>query len=81
VRSPGDESFDKIPFYDRVGVAEYLIIDRDTKDVRRWQATPDGLTERQPDPEGWHTLAGLPLAFQGGDGRLRVRASDRVEDL
>jgi Uma2 family endonuclease len=27
IRSPGDETFDKIPFYDRVGVGELLVID------------------------------------------------------
>jgi len=36
VRSPGDESFAKLPFYERVGVQEFLIVDRDTKDLHHW---------------------------------------------
>ncbi len=31
IRSPGDESYDKLPFYFEVGVEEAWIVDRDTK--------------------------------------------------
>lgn len=31
IRSPGDESYEKLPFYATVGVTECLIVDRDTK--------------------------------------------------
>ncbi|HKB15341.1 MAG TPA: Uma2 family endonuclease, partial [Planctomycetota bacterium] len=33
VRSPGDETFEKIPFYGRIGVRELLVVDAETKGV------------------------------------------------
>jgi hypothetical protein len=44
-RSPGDDSVRKLPFYERVGVAEVLMIDRDTKAPRHWVREGDRLVE------------------------------------
>jgi len=33
IRSPGEKATDKLPFYERVGVRELLVVDRDTKDA------------------------------------------------
>ena len=32
IRSPGDESYEKLPFYAALGVAEVIVCDRDTKE-------------------------------------------------
>jgi Uma2 family endonuclease len=72
IRSPGDESFAKLPFFERVGVGEVLIVDRDDKAVRRWVRGPAGLVERAPDPAGRHHLRCLPVAVSGSGGRLEV---------
>ncbi len=73
IASPGDESLAKIPFYSRVGVTEMLVVDRDTKAVRRWSAAGGrGLVEQPADPDGWHRLAALPVAVRGADGVLEV---------
>jgi Uma2 family endonuclease len=72
IRSPGDESFEKLPFFDRIGVGEVLIIDRDTKVVRRWaRETGVGaggergpLVEVVPGAGGAHRLTCLPLALR-----------------
>lgn len=65
IRSPGDESFEKLPFFDRIGVGEVLIIDRDTKAVRRWARVAGGpLAEVAPAADGEHRLACLPLALR-----------------
>lgn len=65
IRSPGDESFEKLPFFDRIGVGEVLIIDRDTKAVRRWAREGDGpLAEVAPAADGQHRLVCLPLALR-----------------
>lgn len=45
VRSPGDESFAKLGFYERVGVQEFLIVDRDTKALHHWVRQNDRLVE------------------------------------
>ena len=72
IRSPGDESFEKLPFYERLGVEEVLIIDRDTKVVRRWVNGEGGLEETEPDEGGFHWLDCLPVAF-GRDRRQAPR--------
>jgi hypothetical protein len=79
IRSPGDESFEKLPFFDRIGVGEVLIIDRDTKVVRRWARKADGpLAEVAPDAAGAHRLACLPLALRT-DGEVLVVDADGTE--
>ena len=79
IRSPGDESFEKIPFYGRVGVAEMLIVDRDSKEVRRWVNGGGRLDEVPAGPDGWHELDSLPVAFRGADGSLEMRIDGRIE--
>lgn len=73
IRSPGDETFDKLPFYERMSVAEMLVIDRDSKALRRWVRTDDGLDEVGPDNAGSHQLTALPVTLHTIDGRLVVR--------
>jgi Uma2 family endonuclease len=62
IRSPHDESFAKLPFYERLGVGEVLIIEPDSKQVRRWENGPTGLVEVEPAREtGEHQLTCLPV--------------------
>jgi Uma2 family endonuclease len=68
IRSPGDESIDKLPWYFERGTAEVLIIDRDSLVVDLYR--PEGAVA--PGPDGWVVLATLPLRLQGGDGLLVV---------
>jgi Uma2 family endonuclease len=77
IRSPGDETFDKIPFYDRVGVGEVLVIDRDSKEVRYWDRNAGQLAERAPEG-GWIGLQCLPVRFHGVDGVLSVETPSGV---
>lgn len=60
-RSPGDDSYRKLPFYEQIGTGEVLIIDRDTAAIRRWQRTPEGLVEIAPTAAGVHRLDCLPV--------------------
>jgi Uma2 family endonuclease len=77
IRSPGDETLDKLPFYAKLGVPEVWVIDRDTR-VPDIYVLRDGEYEpMDPDPDGWlHSdatgirLRGEPtrkLAIQVGD--------------
>ena len=46
IRSPGDESYEKVPFYADVGCQEVLIVDRDTLELAlfvRGEPRPSGL--------------------------------------
>lgn len=71
VRSPGDETDDKTPFYDKLGVGEILIIDRDTKRVDILRRTGGALRPALPDPDGWLHCEGLRASFRRAekDGR------------
>jgi Uma2 family endonuclease len=64
VRSPGDESFRKLPFYAHVQTAEVLIVHRDTKAIRRWVLVDGELVEAEPDGQGRHVLVTLPIVLR-----------------
>jgi len=81
IRSPGDESFDKLPFYGRVGVAEVLIVDRDTKGVRRWVNRAGTLEDADAGDGGWHSLDALPLAVRGVAETLQLRSADQTVEI
>ena len=74
IRSPGDDSFAKLPFYERVGAREVVIVDRDTKLVRRWSNGPAGLVEVPADGEGRHQLLTLPASLRSESGQLVIEA-------
>lgn len=69
IRSPGDDSFRKLPFYEEIGAGEVLIIDRDTAVIRRWTNGADGLVEQIP-ADGVHRLACLPVTVRTIDDEL-----------
>lgn len=64
IRSPGDETFEKVGWYGRVGVQELLVIDRDTKQVRQWLLGGSVLVETEPDGEGWFSCRALPVRLR-----------------
>lgn len=75
IRSPGDESYDKLEFYAALGVPEVWIIHRDTKvpeiRVRNAAGEYDLLP---PDPAGWHVSLNTGLQMrETPTGKLRVR--------
>ena len=72
IRSPGDESYRKLPFYERVAAGEVLIIDRDTRTVRRWVHDGERLTEHPPAEDGRHHLRCLPVQLWCHEGRLHL---------
>jgi Uma2 family endonuclease len=74
IRSPGDESYDKLDFYSGLGVPEVWIIDRDTKEPEIYKLV-DGLYELGlPDEDGWMTSKAIPAAMKSnGAGKLRIQ--------
>ncbi len=75
IRSPGDESLDKVAFYQRVGVREIIMIDRDTRDLRHWRRAGDVLVEAEPDAGAPVALSELAVTLQAVDGRLAVETA------
>jgi len=76
IRSPGDETDAKIPFYARFGVEELLIVDRDTAAVELLRLAHGALVPVAADDAGWVTCS-LGAAFrQAADAVLEVRLPD-----
>ena len=53
VRSPGDETYDKLAFYAGVGVEAVVVIERDTKAVQVFARSGDSFVLAPPSPDGW----------------------------
>jgi len=71
IRSPGDETVEKMPFYAGLGVPEVWIIDRDTK-APELHVLKEGSYENQPAAEGgW-------LSSRGTGIRFRAEAPDKL---
>jgi Uma2 family endonuclease len=80
IRSPGDETMEKLPFYARLGVPEVWIIDRGT-----WQpemlVLRDGQYQPQsPAADGWLDSAatGIRLRGEGGNCLAMQLAADEA---
>ncbi len=84
VRSPGDETDEKTPFYEKVGVREEIVVDRDTRRVQVLRLVAGRLVPVSPNAEGWIYCEGLRSFFKTGDrgGRpvlLVLQELDRTE--
>ncbi len=76
IRSPGDETDAKIPFYAGFGVDELLIVERDSASVALLRLHAGTLVPVPVDGRGWVTCS-LGVAFrQGAQNRLEVRLPD-----
>jgi len=67
VRSPGDDTDAKVPFYARIGARELLVIDRDTRHLRLLRHDGHDLTPVEPEDrhgKKWLVSAVVPLAFR-----------------
>lgn len=82
MRSPGNterELADKLAFYDRYGVEEYYLYDRDTGSLQGWQRSA-GRLESIPQMRGWISprlgirfdIEGLDLCLYRPDGERFV---------
>lgn len=81
IRSPGDESMDKLPFYGRIGVEEAWVIDRDTKVpeiyLLRGEEEPQPAT---PDADGWLTSPATGIQLRGEpNAKLAMQLVERPE--
>lgn len=58
IHSPGDETFEKLPFYAQLGVPEVWVIDRDTKELTLYHLNSGEYEEQPPHSAGWrHSVA------------------------
>lgn len=72
IRSPGDETYEKLDFYAAIGTAEVWVIHRDTKLPEIHVFGVEGYETRPVDSEGW-------VASPATGVRLRPRTGNRIE--
>jgi Uma2 family endonuclease len=81
IRSPNDESYEKLPFYAKVGVREVIIIDRDRKTVELFSLTAAGAYEkRAAESDGAIPSTVLALRFRTMPGDRPVLVVADAED-
>jgi Uma2 family endonuclease len=76
VRSPGDESYEKLPFYAALALEAVVIVDRDTRAVQVFELTEGAYTPAAASADGWTTITTLGVELRAdttGDARLHMR--------
>jgi hypothetical protein len=76
IRSPNDESEEKLPFYAQLGILEVWIIDRDTKEIGLQVLAGDAYVEQAASSDGWYRspFTGVEMRV-GRPGKLAIRMS------
>ena len=76
IRSPGDESYEKFPFYMEIGVREVVVIPRDEKRPEIYRLAGRQYIAVTPDVHGFLLAETMGVSFGHDPGpppRLRVR--------
>ena len=76
VRSPGDESYEKLPFYAHLSVREVVIVDRDTKRPEVYRLAGSSYVAVAADRDGWVTAEAMRLRFRRAPGRTSLVVVD-----
>jgi Uma2 family endonuclease len=63
IRSPEDETYDKLPFFARLGVREVVVVQRDTKETEIYRLTGHEYVAVSRDPYGWLRSEVLQVRF------------------
>lgn len=80
IRSPGDETYEKLPFFAALGVRDVLVCHRDTKAPEVFRLAGTQYVAVQPDPEGWLTVPAMGVRFRRIDADPpRLRIEDLVD--
>jgi Uma2 family endonuclease len=75
IRSPEDETYDKLPFFAELGIREVIVVDRDTKRPQIFRLAGAQYVALQPDADGWLGSETMTVKFRVNEGqppRLRV---------
>jgi Uma2 family endonuclease len=76
VRSPGDESYEKLPFYAALGVPEAWVIDRDTRVPEVYRLAAGKYEPTAADAAGWVVSPATDVRLMAANGKLRVQVGD-----
>jgi Uma2 family endonuclease len=72
IRSKGDETYDKVDFYGRVGVREMIVAHPHERRVELFRALGGQLVPVQPGAEGELTSEVLGIVLRTVDGKLEI---------
>ena len=72
IRSPGDETYDKLGFYAAIGLRELLVVDRDTKAVELFVLADGALVAAEPDADGWLHSTSLGVSFRTAAAKVEL---------
>jgi hypothetical protein len=64
ILSPGDETYEKLPFYAQIGVPEVWVIDRDTKKPSLYRLRAGEYEEQSPRQDGWLQSEATGICFR-----------------
>ena len=77
IRSPGDETKEKMPFYAALGVPEVWVIDRDTKAPELYVLRGSQYQQQAPDEDGWVQSSATGVRLRGEpNGKLALQLAD-----
>jgi hypothetical protein len=76
IRSPGDETDEKFPFYAGLGIPEVWTVVRDGTRPEVWVLTGDEYTLTAADADGWHVSPATGVRLMNAGGKLRVQVGD-----
>ena len=77
VQAPGDETYEKLPFYAALGVPEVWVFDRDTKAVEVRTLAGSAYALLAPDADGWLRSPATGVQFRPvPPNKVRVRIGD-----
>lgn len=77
IRSPEDESWEKLPFFAEMGIPEVLIMEPTEPVLLALRAEGTGYDRVTADLDGWVALSVLPLMLRPVEGGIEARAAHR----
>ena len=69
IRSPGDESIEKLAFFAKLGVPEVWLLDRDTKTPEIYALRDGDYHKQPPSDDGWIRSAATGIQLRAEPGR------------
>ena len=77
IRSPDDETMEKLPFYAQLGVPEVWVVDRDTKTPELYRLAVSGYAKQSAAADGWLRSAATGVQMRGESGnRLALQLAN-----
>ena len=78
IRSPEDETYEKLPFYASIGTREVVVIDRDTKQPEVYRLAGAELLRAQSDADGWMRAETMMVRFRAAEARSLLLIEDVI---